>query len=79
MKIGLLIYTFTPHHTDPGPTLSPTIPPTPAPTLVQPGQCSLPYTLNLGANSFNNAPATGLTLSTVGTTCNFGATGDQGR
>jgi hypothetical protein len=48
------------------------------PTTPQPGQCSLPYTISLGTNAFNNQPASGLTLSTVGTTCGFGSTGDQG-
>jgi len=56
----------------------PTPLPTPAPTRVGGGTCALPFTLSLGANAFNNAPATGLTISTSGTACNFGATGIAG-
>lgn len=58
------------------PTPSPTLDPTQQPTLTQPGQCGLPYTLNLGANAFNNAPASGETVSVVGTSCDFGTTGE---
>ena len=62
----------------PTPTPFPTPAPTRSPTVRGQGQCGLPYTLTLGANTFNNAPASGVTVSTAGTTCNFGATGYAG-
>lgn len=62
----------------PTPTPVPTPAPTRSPTVLGQGQCGLPYTLTLGANAFNNAPASGITVSTAGTPCNFGATGYAG-
>ena len=60
-------------------TPPPTQAPTRQPTVLGQGQCGFPYTLLVGANSFNNAPASGLTISTSGTSCNFGATGYAGK
>lgn len=57
----------------PVPTPNPTRAPTRSPTGVGPGQCGLPYTLRLGANTFNNAPASGVTITTAGTPCSFGS------
>jgi len=69
----------------PVPTPIPTQPPVTAPTQPPPvatptrlpsqppiaggGQCGAPYPVTLGVNAFNNAPATGLTISTAGTSC----------
>ena len=63
--------------TAPQPTREPTTRPTPLPTVACPGSCSTPYPISFGANTLTQTPASGVTLSTVGTTCNFGTTGDN--
>lgn len=57
---------------EPPPSPAPTQAPTRAPTVLGPGQCPIPYNLTLGTNAFNNAPASGFTVLTSGTPCNFG-------
>ena len=69
--------TTSPTNVPTAPTTHPTNRPTPLPTTASSGQCSLPIPIVLGPNNFNTAPASGLNLSTAGTNCNFGNTGDQ--
>jgi len=54
--------------TQPPPVATPTRLPS-QPPIAGGGQCGAPYPVTLGVNAFNNAPATGLTISTAGTSC----------
>ncbi len=60
------------------PTPLPTQSPTASPTGTSTGVCAAPHPLTLGPNAFNTAPASGFTVSTEGTSCDFDETGYAG-